>query len=415
MAAGEASRGHKAAWWTRPDFWGLGVILLLGLGLRLARLTLQPLWWDEGYSLYFATLPLAEMARQTAVDIHPPLYYALLHGWITLVGAAPVAVRTFSVLVGLAAIPLAFALGRRMVGKEAGWAAAAITALSPFLIFYSQEVRMYALVTVLGMAAALLHWELLRHFEQGEHSPQRTQREERRESLFLRVLRVPRGETSVCSPRGGGAWLWGGYVLLMAAALYTQYYAALLLLAQAVYTLLWARRDGERRAFAWRVLGAQTLAALFFLPWVAYAGPKLWHYVQYKVARDADLPAGPLVYLARHLAAMGSGHWEGALASWWWLGLVPVGLTAWGLWGEVRRRDRGAFTYLALWLLVPLAGGFLLNLFAPFAPVRGERLLLLAAPALWLLMGWALGRAWKVSRSFFWAAGLATLAVWTTW
>jgi len=402
MAAGEASRGHKAAWWTRPDFWGLGVILLLGLGLRLARLTFQPLWWDEGYSLYFATLPLAEMVRQTAVDIHPPLYYALLHGWIALVGAAPAAVRTFSVLVGLAAIPLAFALARRMVGKEAGWAAAAVTALSPFLIFYSQEVRMYALVTTLGLGAVLLHWHLLRSFGQENDLPQRAERKEQGEGFFLRVLR--------CSSR---AWLWAGYVLLMAAALYTQYYAALLLLAQAVYTLLWARRDGERRAFAWRVLGAQALAALLFLPWVAYAGPKLWHYVQYKVGRDADLPAGPLVYLARHLAAMGSGHWEGALATWWWLGLVPVGLTAWGLWGEIRRRDRGAFTYLALWLLVPLAGGFLINLFAPFAPVRGERLLLLAAPALWLMMGWALGRAWKVSRPFFWAASLATLAVWT--
>ncbi|MGQ9584246.1 MAG: glycosyltransferase family 39 protein [Anaerolineae bacterium] len=365
--------------------WGLGAILLLGLVLRLTQLTFQPLWWDEGYSLYFATLPLAEMVRQTAVDIHPPLYYALLHGWMALAGSGPAAVRTFSVLTGLAAVPLAFALGRRLGGRPAGWAAGVVVALSPFHLFYSQEVRMYALVTTLGLGACLLHWDLLRSFEKGGH--------------------------------GRRTWLWAGYALLTTAALYTQYYAVFLVLAQAAYTLLWAWRRAGRWAFTRWVLGAQALAIGLFLPWAAYAGPKLWLYVRYKVGQDADLPAGPLVYLARHLAAMGSGHWEGSLASWWWLGLIPVGLTAWGLWGEARRQDRGPWAYLGLWLAVPLIGGFLVNLVAPFAPVRGERLLLLAAPALWLLMGWALAVAWERARPFFWAAGLATLAVWalTLW
>ena len=55
------------------------IVVLSALILRLARLGFQPLWWDEGWSLYFATSDVRSMLELTAVDIHPPLYYLLLH------------------------------------------------------------------------------------------------------------------------------------------------------------------------------------------------------------------------------------------------------------------------------------------------------------------------------------------------
>ena len=64
--------------------WVLVLLVVAGALLRALRLTWQPLWWDEGYSVYFATEPLARMVALTAQDIHPPLYYALLHWWIQL-------------------------------------------------------------------------------------------------------------------------------------------------------------------------------------------------------------------------------------------------------------------------------------------------------------------------------------------
>ena len=60
------------------------VLLLLALVVRALRFEWQPLWWDEGYSVYFATESLARMVELTAHDIHPPLYYGLLHGWLNL-------------------------------------------------------------------------------------------------------------------------------------------------------------------------------------------------------------------------------------------------------------------------------------------------------------------------------------------
>ena len=54
------------------------LLLFLALGLRILGLSWQPLWWDEGYSLYASQMPIGTMIVETAEDIHPPLYYLLL-------------------------------------------------------------------------------------------------------------------------------------------------------------------------------------------------------------------------------------------------------------------------------------------------------------------------------------------------
>src|SRR5574341_1808978 len=89
-------------------------ILLVAFALRVARLDFQPLWWDEGYSLFFATRDFATMLERTAVDIHPPLYYAMLQVWTLFAGKTDVAVRFLSVAIGIASIALLYALARRV-------------------------------------------------------------------------------------------------------------------------------------------------------------------------------------------------------------------------------------------------------------------------------------------------------------
>ena len=84
------------------------LLILLGFALRVLRLGFQPLWWDEGYSVWFATHPLPQLLALTAADIHPPLYYTLLRGWIGVFGPGPIALRMFSVVVGVLAIPLIY-------------------------------------------------------------------------------------------------------------------------------------------------------------------------------------------------------------------------------------------------------------------------------------------------------------------
>ncbi len=331
----------------------LALLLALASFLRALRLGWQPLWWDEGYSVWFATNPIGMMLAQTARDIHPPLYYALLHGWIALVGARPEALRLFSVMVGALAVALMYAVGRWLGGERVGFVAALLLAVNPFHIYYSQEVRMYGLVALWSLASV---------------------------GLAARLMDESAGDG------GKRRWpLWLGYAAATAAAIYTQYYALFLPLAQTVYLL----RQGRRwRHLVRPWLTAQVALALLYLPWLLYAGPRLIGYVAAKVVLDADRPLALLDYFGRHLSAFVSGHWEGALAPWWPLGIVPlVGVgAAWRL-STAQGRDRQPAVEAVRWLpflaaqvVIPLALAFAVNLRYPFVPPRFERLLLLALP-----------------------------------
>ena len=98
------------------------LILLGGTALRLFRLGADSLWYDETVSTFLAGSPLPELIRHTAGDIHPPLYYALLRGWLLLMGygtgrADPAGIGLefsaafFSLFFGVALIALAYARG----------------------------------------------------------------------------------------------------------------------------------------------------------------------------------------------------------------------------------------------------------------------------------------------------------------
>ena len=93
------------------------------------------------------------MLRLTALDIHPPLYYALLGGWSQLFGLAPAALRLLSVIFGVLAVPVAYSVGKWLAGRRAGLVAALLLAINPFHVYYSQEIRMYGLMVLWSLLA----------------------------------------------------------------------------------------------------------------------------------------------------------------------------------------------------------------------------------------------------------------------
>lgn len=352
-----SGRGSK-----RGDLLLVVALTLLALLLRAARLDFQPLWWDEGYSVWFARQPLGDMLRLTALDIHPPLYYAWLGAWSQVFGPGPVALRWFSVLAGVAAVPLIYLTGLWLAGRRVGLAAAVLLAINPLHIYYSQEVRMYALVTLWSLLALGLsgRWLGLRPRVKGEQRA------------------------------AGWGWL-AGYIAAMTLALYSQYYAGFMAagLTLGGLVVLWRRRAGRERILAW--LAAQGVVLLLTLPWILYAAPKLVPYVSQKIVYDADQPLGLLLYLARHLAAFSAGHLEGPLARLWPLGLLGVVLLALGLVRLAGRRPlepgrKLLLAFLAIPLATVLGLGWLVNLAYPFFPERGERLMLLGLPVFLLLL-----------------------------
>jgi len=364
---------------TRLTAWALVGLLLLGLALRVQRLDFQPLWWDEGYSVWFATHPIGDMIALTAQDIHPPLYYALLHAWIALLGPTPIPLRLFSVLVSLPGIALAYVAARRLLPRarptlvSPALVAALLVAFNPFHLYYSQEIRMYGLVGTLALAYLIsaAPW-----------------------------LQAPSGAAAF-SRSGVGMGRMLILVLTTLALAYTQYYALLLPMGA---TLLGLARRFIRRGPANRnatpgpapFIAAHLAAALLYAPWVIYAAPKLATYVAYKVTKDADTPLTLLDYAARHLSAFIIGHAAPAQLDALSLGTlaVLVGLIVQHRWrmraAAMPSADHATLSLpqpnlaLASVLAFALAVGFIINLRFPFTPVRGERLLASVAPILWL-------------------------------
>jgi hypothetical protein len=155
-------------------------------------------------------------------EISPPLYFVL--AWFsTHLGSGADLIRLPALIAGLASIPLAFLLARRMFGYSAGLAAAALMALNPFMVFYSTDGRAYTVVIALLLASTLV--------------------------------------MLIAAERGNAGW-WAAYAVLVALAMYTHYTAAFILGAQLVW-LLWARPEVRVAA-----LVATAAAAIAYLPWV---------------------------------------------------------------------------------------------------------------------------------------------------
>jgi mannosyltransferase len=144
--------------------WALAGLTALGIAIRFASLGIQSYHHDEVITAA-RVIPgsFFDMLRQVkASESNPPLYYVLAWGWAKAFGTGEVGLRSLSALFGAATVPLLYLIGRELVSRRAGLIAAAIAALNPMLIWYSQEARSYALLVFFGALALLLFVRALR-------------------------------------------------------------------------------------------------------------------------------------------------------------------------------------------------------------------------------------------------------------
>ena len=340
----------------------LGAVILAGFCLRLGRLGAQSIWYDEGVSLYLAGLDIPAMIRHTAGDIHPPLYYALLHYWSRLAGDGEFAANFLSLFFGVLLIPMVYRLARALGYRRAGLWAAFLVAISPYHIWYAQEVRMYTLGAWLGLMAAGGLWLAV-------HAPRR-------------------------QPLG-----WTVYVLASAAGLYTLYYFAFLLVALNVWALaeILARPPAQRRRLfmSWAV--AQAGVLLVYAPWLPVA---------YRQATNPPVPpwrewtpVGKV--LLESLTALSFGQSVEPAQVWPFL-LVILALTLAGAWSLARRNGRHLLL-VAGYFLIPLA---LIELLSIWSPLYHVRYLFTYAPAFAVLVGIGLEEAGARWRLAPWLAGI---------
>lgn len=124
----------------------LTLISLLAVLLRLTPIVWErDFWYDEAFTGILLKAPWIEMNQMIFADVHPPLYYWLVKLWSALFDYSPEGIRSFSLIFGVLTVVSVYWIAKKMFDMRAGLLAAAVTAISPFAIEYSQEARMYSL------------------------------------------------------------------------------------------------------------------------------------------------------------------------------------------------------------------------------------------------------------------------------
>ena len=137
------------------------LLLVVGFTLIFAAISLsigmsQSVWFDEAYSITLAKRPIGELVHLTAIDVHPPVYYLFLHFWGGLFGFGELSLRLSSVIPMFFAIILMAILLKRLFNKPFAGFATLLLCLSPMLIRYGFEIRMYAMATMLAVLATIV-------------------------------------------------------------------------------------------------------------------------------------------------------------------------------------------------------------------------------------------------------------------
>jgi uncharacterized membrane protein len=133
----------------RWDLVAVTLITLAGGALRVATLS-QSVWFDEAVTVRDVSGSFGQMLSSVAHhELSPPLYFICLWLWRHAFGDSAADMAALSALAGTAMIPVAFVAARRIFGSRTGILAAALVASSSTLLFYSQELRAYALLSLL--------------------------------------------------------------------------------------------------------------------------------------------------------------------------------------------------------------------------------------------------------------------------
>jgi uncharacterized membrane protein len=135
----------------------LAALTALAAFLRFSTLGSQSYWYDEAVTVQLVRRSLSGMLRAIpGSESTPPLYYVLAWGWSRLFGTSDVGLRSLSAVFGTATVPAAYAAARVFVSRRTSLVAAALVAVSPFLVWYSQEARAYAVFVFFGTLSLAL-------------------------------------------------------------------------------------------------------------------------------------------------------------------------------------------------------------------------------------------------------------------
>lgn len=296
------------------------LLIAAAFALAINSAASRPLWLDEIFSGAVAISPSNGIFdRWLAADVHPPLYYLLLHLWTSVAGTSDLVLRLPSLaLYGATVVVGGWAVARRQ-GGETGWIAAVALAVPATAIWYAGEARSYALQMLLALLLCLAIEQLRQRWDRLS---------------------------------------WAATITLSALLGLTHYVA--LLFAAMMWLVLLPSAWRQRRVL--HVLAAGLVVALLLLPWLA------WHlpYMLTKTGGNFWIPP----------TGFGASLYHLSLAAWsdiWYFlffAVIPLGLliATKGAASFARVSERvGGYVLVTAGAIVSLA---ILSLYSPMVVAR---------------------------------------------
>lgn len=153
----------KIITWIKANYILVGIILLSFI-LRIYKLDFQSPWGDEIFTLVFShsDKSFGEVFEVLKGDVHPPLYYYLIHFFLEIFGDSIYVARFVSLLFGVSGIVVLYYLGKEIFNKNVALIAVGLLSINQFDIYYSQDARMY---TMLFFSTSLSFLFLIRYLK----------------------------------------------------------------------------------------------------------------------------------------------------------------------------------------------------------------------------------------------------------
>ncbi|HZY41966.1 MAG TPA: glycosyltransferase family 39 protein [Anaerolineae bacterium] len=340
--------------------------------LRLQSMAFQSLWRDEADAVRFALAPLPDVIRTfSQPGFNGPLYFLLLRGWIGLAGQGEFAIRFPSLIFGVISLALIYSLGTRLFSRPIGLIAATLLAMSGYHVWYSQEAKMYTLITALALAAIY------------------------------------------CLRRGledGRARFWIGMVVCTSLAMYAHILAALIIPVELLLAVAWwpHAEDLHRR----RLKPALLSLALLTVPYVPLA---VW---QLPLVFQPGETGFNHYTLGQMFNVLNGAYTRGILNSlddtW---GAIVAGLAAalalFGVLTRLSKNDRAPSAVgLAIWLALPVLAIWVVSL---NRPLFTDRYVIWIMPAYYLAIALGLDAVWHARSAkplIQWAVRAAAALSW---
>lgn len=355
------------------------LFIMAGLAVFVAitfwTITKSSIWFDESFGAYMIHFNFIDIARYTASDVHPPLYYWLLKLWTMIFGNTEIGIRSMSVLFGGVSIIFGYLLTDRLFGKKAARTSLLFMVLSPMLVRYGQEARMYTLVTAIALAATYV--------------------------LTFAVT------TKKKLP-------WVIYGVLVSLGMWTHYFSAIVWISHWIWRADVIRRIAKKGRFLktfftkeWIL--AHVVAVGLFLPWMPLFFKQMFVVQAFgfwipKVTSDT-----PINFLTNVIYYQDSTNVNGWLALGFLVVVVLIGVLSYRIYKTLNDDQRQFYRLIASIAFAPIVILFLLSM-PPLRPSFIDRYLITSTVGIAIFIGVTLTFGVKLYRTV-WQISIMALCV----